>query len=107
MTAPDGFVVTVSKPRRSGPQNDLLHALLTEVAATQQWAGSKWPLETWKRLLTGAWMRAEGKSLQMLPALDGQGIEVIYQRTSELSKSECSSLIDYIQAWLATIQAEK
>ena len=97
--AEHGWIVTVSPPKRSGDQNAALHAKLTEIANTREWCGRKWDVETWKRLLTAAWMRAEGKQLQIVPALDGQGVDVIYQRTSELSKEECSSLLDYINAW--------
>ena len=97
--AEHGWIVTVSPPKRSGDQNAALHAKLTEIANTREWIGRKWDVETWKRLLTAAWMRAEGRQLQIVPALDGQGVDVIYQRTSELSKEECSSLLDYINAW--------
>ena len=35
----------------------------------------------------------------MVRALDWQGIEVLYQRTSELSKAECSELLEFVMAW--------
>jgi hypothetical protein len=100
--APEGYVVKVEAPRRNLEQNALLHARLQEIANTRQWAGRSWPLEVWKRLVTGAWDRATGHQTMMLPALDGQGIEVIYRHTSKLDKKECSELIEWINAWDAT-----
>ena len=52
--APDGFMVTVSEPTRSGEQNALLHVLLTEIAADHEWAGKKRDVEIWKRLLVAS-----------------------------------------------------
>lgn len=101
MDSPEGWEVRIKPANRNLEQNALLHALLTEIAETREWAGKKWDCESWKRLLTGAWSRANGQQAIFAPALDGSGIEVIYRRTSDLTKPECASLIDYIQAWQA------
>jgi NinB protein len=98
--APEGFRVKVEPPKRSGEQNDKLHALLSEVAATREWAGQRWDVEDWKRLLTCAWMRTRRESPVMVPAVDGAGFDILYRRTSKLTKAECAELIDYIEAWL-------
>lgn len=98
-TAPEGFVVDVREPTRNLEQNAALHALLSEIAATQGWAGQRLSIEDWKRLLTAAWCRATGRGVKLVPSVDGQGFDALYQRTSALSKSEMSELIDYIQAW--------
>lgn len=99
--APDGYTVTVSPPKRSGDQNAALHALLGDIAERCQWAGKQWPIEVWKRLLTAAWCRAEGEPVTMLPALDGHGIDIVFRRTSSLTKAECSSLLEFVNAWAA------
>ena len=99
--APDGWRVTVEPPRRSLDQNAALHARLTEIAARCTWAGQRHEVETWKRLLVGAWDRATGQPVRMLPALDGMGVEVVYRRTSSLSKRECSDLLEFVNAWAA------
>lgn len=99
--APDGYEVEIRPPKRNGDQNALLHALLNEIAATRQWAGKHLDAESWKRLLTAAWMRAEGGTVEIVPAIDGHGFDVLYRHTSQLTKGECASLIDYIQAWYA------
>ena len=99
--AADGMVVTVAEPTRNGEQNAILHALIGEIAATQEWAGKKRDAEIWKRLLVAAWCRMRGESMEILPALDGHGVDIVPARTSGLSKSECADLITYIQAWQA------
>jgi hypothetical protein len=101
MEAPIGHTVRISEPPRSLEQNALLHALLTEIADSEEWAGQKWDVETWKRLLIAAWSRAERRSIPALPALDGHGVDIVYKPSSSLTRSEMTSLIDYIQAWRA------
>lgn len=99
--APHGWTVTVEPPKRSLDQNAALHALLTEVAERCEWAGRRWDLDTWKRLLVGAWSRAINDPVLLLPALDGAGVEVVFRRTSTMTKRECSELLEFINAWCA------
>lgn len=99
--APEGWVVTVKEPTRSGEQNARLHVMLTEIAATRSWAGKRREAEVWKRLLTASWLRARGESVEVLPALDGHGVDVVFRRTSSLTKREAGELMDFIEAWLA------
>jgi hypothetical protein len=97
--APEGYVVTIKPESRSLAQNDLLHAMLTKIARERVWAGSKHPIDVWKRLLTAAWLRARGDRPTILPALDGCGVDVIFERTSTMSISDVADLITYIEAW--------
>lgn len=99
--APEGHIVKISEPRRTEAQNALLHAELSEIADKVKWAGQHRSIDDWKRLLTCAWMRATKQSAVLLPAVDGQGFDVLYRRTSTMGKSEMIELIDYIQAWKA------
>lgn len=101
MSAPENWVVRIAEATRSGEQNDLLHAELQEIADVVLWAGEKLDVESWKRLMTAGWCRAIGKSASIYPAVEGQGFDVIYQRTSTLSKGEMTDLIAFIQAWKA------
>ena len=93
--------MSINEPTRSGEQNAALHARLTEIAAQCQWAGERQSVETWKRLMTGAWCRATGQPIVMLPALDGAGVEIVFRRTSSLTKRECSELLEFVNAWCA------
>lgn len=99
--APDGMVVTIKEPTRSSAENALLHALLGEIAATKEWAGKKRSVDVWRRLQVAAWCRATGRTVEILPALDGHGIDVVYHPTSSLGRGECADLITWIQAWMA------
>ncbi len=93
--------VELRPARRNGNQNALLHVLLSDIARQVEWAGKYRSAEVWKRLLTAAWLRARGESVEVLPAVDGHGVDVVFRRTSGLSKAECAELIDFIQAWAA------
>jgi ParB-like chromosome segregation protein Spo0J len=92
-------VLTLEDERRNLDQNALLHALLTDISHRHEWAGRKRDAECWKRLFVAAWCRARGEAVEMLPALDGHGVDIVFRRTSKMSKAEVSELIDYIQAW--------
>lgn len=95
------MVVTVKPETRSLAENAMLHAMLTEIADQVEWAGQKRDLEVWKRLLTAAWLRARGEGVEILPALDGHGVDVVFRRTSSLTRGECAELIEFIQCWAA------
>lgn len=97
--APDGYAVEIKPITRSLAQNAKLHALITDISKTLEWAGAKRDVETWKRLLTAAWLRARGEPIEMLPALDGHGVDIVFRRTSELTVNEMIELIEYIQSW--------
>ena len=99
MAAPEGHMVKIQPPTRSSAENNLLHVLINEISKKIEWAGKKHDAETWKRLLVAAWCRVNGESIEVLPALDGHGVDIVPARTSKLSKKECSDLIEYIYAW--------
>lgn len=99
--APAGYVITVAEPARNSAINAALHATLTEIAKSREWAGKRWDVEVWKRLLVAAWCRAEGEPVTMLPALDGMGVDIVFRRTSGMTQREVSSLMTFIEAWQA------
>ena len=84
---------------RTSEQNAALHAAITDISRQKQWAGEWLDVETWKRLLVSAWARATGERVSMYPALDGHGIEVLYRKTSRLSKQEMAELLEYVTSW--------
>ena len=95
------LVLEIRQETRSGQQNRLLHAMLGDIAAQVEWAGKKRDAETWKRLLVASWCRARKEPVELLPALDGVGVDIVFRRTSQLSRAECVELCDFIQAWAA------
>lgn len=95
------LVLEVKQETRSDRQNRLLHAMLGDIAAQVEWAGKKRDAEVWKRLLTAAWCRARREQVELLPALDGHGVDIVFRRTSQLTRAECAELCDFIMAWAA------
>lgn len=93
------LVLTVKPATRTDDMNARLHATISDVAKQLEWAGAKRDVETWKRLLTAAWLRARGEALEILPAVDGKGVDIVFQRTSKLSQRDCGELTEFIYAW--------
>lgn len=93
------MVLEIKPEKRSLQENALLHAMIGHIAANTEWAGKKRSTETWKRLLTAAWCRARGEQIEFLPALDGHGVDIVFRRTSDLTKGECAELIEFIFAF--------
>ena len=96
--------LAITEVDRSGEQNKALHASLTDIANQVEHAGRKWDALIWKRLLTAAWLREAGDQPQMIPAVDGHGFDVIYERTSKLTVKQCASLLEWIAAFGAEHQ---
>lgn len=95
------MVMEIKPMKRSSPQNARLHSMLTELAVQCDWHGQKLPMEVWKRLCMAAWMREERQSPQLIPALDGHGVDIVYERTSRLSVAGCGRLMEWVEAFAA------
>jgi hypothetical protein len=85
--------------QRSVEKNAHLHAVLGEISKQKQWAGQWLDIEAWKRLMVAAFEREKGHSVQVYPAIDGHGIDVVYRRTSRMSQEEIRELIYFAEAW--------
>lgn len=99
--APEGYAVRIEPKDRTKDQNAKLHAELGEIAKAIPWAGRMRDTETWKRLIVAAWLRERGESIELLPALDGHGVDVVFRHTSKMTVKEVAELIEYVQAWKA------
>ena len=99
MASDQRLTLEIRPEKRSDAQNRLLHACLSEISKQVEWAGAKRDVDTWKRLLTAAWLRARGEPIEMLPALDGNGVDIVFRKTSQLSKAECAELSEFVMAW--------
>lgn len=93
------IALTIGEPTRTDDQNAKLHAMLSDVAKQAEWAGNKRGITVWKRLMVASWLRAENEAVQILPALDGHGVDIIFEPTSKMSKKQVSSLLEYVYAW--------
>ena len=89
------------RARRSREQNDMFHALCSDVAeARPTWAGHPMDAEGWKRLLVDAWARTEGRpQCRIVPSLDGQSVVNLGVQTRGLGVMDMADLITCSQAW--------
>ena len=93
--ASTGSAVTVREGvGRNGDQNARFHAMLTDISRQVQWHGKTLSVEVWKRLTTAAYLREIGGQPQMIPALDGNGFDVIFERTSTMPQSRTKRMRD-------------
>ena len=88
--APVGTRVEIKSAKRSLPQNELMWAMLTEIAQQLPWHGSKLRPDDYKILFLDALHR----ELQMVPNIDDTGFVNIRSSSSDLSKSEMSDMIE-------------
>ena len=93
------LVLEVRPQTRSSEQNRLLHAALTDIAQQVEWMGQKLSVEVWKRLCMASWLREKKEQPMLIPALDGNGFDVIFERTSKLSVTQCSELLEWCFAF--------
>jgi hypothetical protein len=96
--APDGYVVSITPPTRNSEQNARCHAMLTDIARQADHFGRKWPAGIWKRLTVAAFMREANEQPLMIPALDGVGVDVIYEKTSTMSVRQMANYITWLRA---------
>jgi len=90
--------------QRTEMQNGDFHALCTDLHKQQDWprkSGLKISVLAWKRLMVATWERAHGRPAEFYPALDGQGFDVVYKRTSRMDKTEMQELLHFANAWAA------
>ena len=92
--APEGYMVTVSEPTRSGEQNSRLWASLTEISKQVEWYGRKLTPEDWKHIFTSSL-----KKLEVVPNLEGNGFVALGLSTSKMTKKELSDLLELIYAF--------
>jgi len=95
--APDGTRVEFTRgDKRSIEQNDLMWALLTDVASQVEWFGEKLSPEDWKDIFTASLRKA-----RVVPGIDPGTVVALGLRTSKLRKDEFSQLISLIDAFAA------
>lgn len=93
MKAPKGWVAELREPKRTMDQNDKMWAMLTDISRAEPLSRKHTP-DDWKAIL----MNACGWECQFIEGLDGrpfpQGL-----KSSQLSKSQMSSLIEFMFAF--------
>jgi len=91
--APVDYVVTIREQARSGEQNSLFWAILSDISRAKP-EGRRHTPEVWKQLA----MHACGHLTQFEMGLDGQPFPTGF-RSSRLSKSQMSDLIEWLYAY--------
>lgn len=96
-----GLVVKFGKAtnKRKLEQNKKIHAMLADISRQVEWFNNKFTVEQWKRLTMASWLREEDSRPDMIPALDGNGIDVIYEHTSQLTIKRMASFIEWVYAF--------
>lgn len=95
------MVLSLEPETRSLKENAMLHAMLTYISKNMEWAGKKREVDTWKRLMVAAWCRAKNEQVEILPAIDGHGVDIVFRKTSKLTRAECADLIEYVRCFMA------
>lgn len=93
--APPFSRVEVKAQKRTTAQNALLWSLLTAVSLQKDHCGRRYSPDQWKVIF----MHACGREVQFIPSLDMSTFIPWGQRSSDLSKDEMTSLIEYMMAW--------
>lgn len=94
-TCPLGTRVQLKKPVRTLPQNDRMHAMITDIVKQKKTInGQTFEVDGWKRIF----MQALGVEMETYPTLDGQGFFGVYS-TADAEKEVISNLIEFLFAW--------
>lgn len=100
LNAPRGTRVEFKETKRSIPQNDRMHAMLTEMAVQARYHGVKLGKEDWKFLFLDELWRQRGEEMRLVPNLSGTGFVPLSARSSsDLSVEEMTDMIELIHAY--------
>ena len=95
--APNGTRVEFRAPKRTLPQNDRLHAMITVIADAFAWHGQKLSVDDWKLIF----MDALNRELRIVPNIRGDGFVNLGRKTSRLGKEDFGALMDLVEAFAA------
>ena len=90
------LVLRRSESLRTIEQNAKAHAMLSDISKQVTWHGVKLSLEVWKRLTIAAMLREIGEKPILVPALDGCGIDIIYEKSSKLGVKKTALWIEFL-----------
>lgn len=87
-------VMELGRESRSTDQNSKLWPMLTDISKVVEWYGKMYSKEEWKDIITGSFRNCE-----FVPNISGNGFVVVGLRTSKMSPSEFSDLIEFIYSF--------
>lgn len=94
LAAQEGYVFRLGEPNRTLEANALMWKLLQCLENQATWHGNRLVSDEWKDLLSAGLVQSK-----VVPNLTGNGFVILGQRTSKLSKSQFSALIELIYAF--------
>lgn len=112
--APVGWKVTLEPRKKSRDQECRYHAMIGDISKQCEFMNKKWSLETWKRLLVEAFVRAmrddakatgqpdpfaDEEEGHIVPTLDGTGFVQLGVQTRKFKRKIASQFIEYLFAW--------
>ena len=95
--APAETRVTFQGPKRTLPQNDKLHAMITDIQTQMLWHGQRLSMADWKLVF----MAALKQETRVVPNIDGTGFVQLGRSTANLSTQEMSDLLLIVEAFAA------
>lgn len=101
MRLPVGTRVELKEQKRSTDQNAKLWANLTEIAANIPYHGVKLSPTDYKLLFISSMFKQRSERMRLVPNLEGDGFVALGGRSSDLSVSEMSDLIEITEAYAA------
>lgn len=99
LTAGHRMVLELRPETRTIAQNNRLHAMCTDLEKQCVWHGKKLNKTIWKRLCMASWLREKGENPLLIPALDGNGFDIVFEKTSKLSVAHLGELMEWIAAF--------
>jgi hypothetical protein len=100
-TAPDGFSVSISEPKRSNDQNAKFHAIVADIARSPlKWAGKTRTPDQWKAILISGHSVATNHAGEVIPGIEGEFV-AIRESSASMSVRRAASLIEYTLAFCA------
>lgn len=105
-TAPEGWMVVFSEPRKKRAQEEKYHAMIGEISKQIEHIGRKWHETDMKRLLIDDFadeMRIAGTPLhhdgRVTPSLDGRRIVQLGIQSSDFYVKEAAQFIEFLYAF--------
>lgn len=105
-TLPADWTVTVYPPNRTKKQNRRLHWLLGKIVKAKiELDGRLWDTEDWRAFMISAHAKAtrgerDDQQESIVVGIEGEPVQV-RESSATMSKERISSLIEYIQSWMA------
>jgi hypothetical protein len=96
------FDLEVRPASKTREQEKKYHSMIGDIAKQAQHLGSKWDLESWKRLLVDAYCKeTQIKTLMVIPNLAGDGIIQLGFQTRKFTKEQAIEFVEWLTAWAA------